>query len=352
MVQKRWIRHTALTAVLVLPVITAGCGLFSQQTSKSIDPPPSQVETTENNDPTGQAPVDGQAGGSSLTVYLQDRNGYLAPISIPIAYGAEEMPGQKALELMVDGGTYASTLPEDFRALIPQGTQILSYNYDKERQIAQVDFSEPFISYNAADERDIIESITWTLTAMSGIKGVELSVQGEPLTEMPVAGFPINGELTRAIGINIELADGVAITNSSPVTLYFSADTMNDEQYYVPITRLISRSDSPALAAMDELIAGPQNTKALNSVILPDVEVASIEEKDGIVVVDLEDATYETGVQLPAELMQAVVLSLTETTGEAEVQIRINGESNLVDTNNNDYSKPVGRPHHVNALKS
>lgn len=351
MVQKRWIRNTALSALLVLPVLTAGCGLFSQQTSKSIDPPPSQLEATEN-DPTGQASPDGQAGGSSLTVYLQDRNGYLAPISIPISYGENEQPGQKALELMVDGGTYASILPEDFRALIPQGTQILSYTYDTEQRIAKVDFSEPFVNYNASDERDIVEAITWTLTAMSGIEGVELSVQGEQLTEMPEAGFPIDGKLTRAIGINIEAADGVNIANSSPVTLYFSSDTMNDEPYYVPVTRLIARSDSPELAAMDELIAGPLDKKALNSVIMPDVEVSSIEKKDGVIIVDLEDSAYESGHQLPAEMLQAVVLSLTETTGEDLVQIRINSDGDLVDTNNTSYSEPVGRPHHVNALKS
>ncbi|MDQ6418713.1 GerMN domain-containing protein [Paenibacillus sp. LHD-117] len=351
MVQKRWIRHTTLATVLVLPVITAGCGLFSQQTSKTIDPPPSQVEETEG-DPTGQVSPDGQADGSSLTVYLQDRNGYLAPISIPVTYGENEQPGQKAMELMVEGGTYAAELPEDFRALIPQGTQILSYEYDKEQRIAKVDFSEPFVSYNAADERDMVEAITWTLTAMSGVEGVELYVEGQLLTEMPEAGYPIDGQLTRSIGINIEAADGVNIANSSPVTLYFSAETLSDEQYYVPVTRLISRSDSPALAAMDELIAGPLNKKELNSVILPDVEVSSIEQKDGVVIVDLEDAAYEPGHQLPAEMLQAVVLSLTETTGDDEVQIRVNGESNLVDSDNKSYSEPVGRPHHVNALKS
>ncbi|MHA6485183.1 GerMN domain-containing protein [Paenibacillus sp. strain BS8-2] len=351
MVQKRWIRHTAFTAVLVLPVLTAGCGLFSQQTSKSIDPPPSQVEETEG-EPTGQVSPDGQAGGTSLTVYLKDRNGYLAPVSIPLTYGEDELPGQRALEIMVDGGTYASILPEDFRALIPQGTQIQSYTYDKEQRIAKVDFSEPFVNYNAADERDIVEAITWTLTAMSGVEGVELSVQGEPLTEMPVANYPIDGKLTRAIGINIEAADGVDIANSSPVTLYFSSETMNEEPYYVPVTRLISRSDSPALAAMDELIAGPLDKKSLNSVLLPDVEVSSIEEKDGVVIVDLEDSAYETGHQLPAEMLEAVVLSITETTGESLVQIRINSDSELIDSNNTDYSVPVGRPHHVNALKS
>ncbi|MFD0588332.1 GerMN domain-containing protein [Paenibacillus sp. GCM10027627] len=351
MIQKRWIRRTAYVALLAVPVLTAGCGLFSQQTSKSIDPPPG-IETSEDveGEPTGLLP--GAEESSKVTVYLQDGNGYLAPVAVPLALEKNETAPQKALEIMVDQGAFASQLPENFRALIPQGTQVLSYEYDKELKVAKVNLSGAFANYNSQDERAIVEAITWTLTAMSGIEGVELSIDGEPLTEMPQAAFPIQGKLTRDIGINIETADGVSVTNSSPVTLYFSAETVGDEQYYVPVTRLISRSDSKVHAALEELIEGPLNKKALTSVILPDVEVTGIEEKDGVVIVDLQDEAYESGQQIPAEMLQAVILSLTENSGADSVQIRINGETNLVDDNNQSYSEPVGRPHHVNALKS
>lgn len=354
MIQKRWIRRTAYVALLALPVLTAGCGLFSQQTSKSIDPPP-QIEQTDGieseSEPTGQAPADGITA-STLTVYLQDSNGYLAPITVPAALTEKESAPQRALEIMVDSGAYASLLPEDFRAIIPQGTQVLSYDYDQENKIAIMNLSEAFTNYPEQDERAIVEAITWTLTAMSGIEGVELLVEGEPLEAMPVAGFPIQGDLTRAIGINIEHADGVNIASSYPVTLYFSAETLHEEHYYVPVTRLIERSDSTAHAALEQLIEGPLDKKKLTSVILPVVEVTNIEEKEGVLVVDLEDESYVTGQLIPSEMLQSVILSLTESTDADQVQIRINGETNLVDDSNNSYSEPVSRPHHVNALKS
>jgi len=34
------------------------------------------------------------------------------------------------------------------------------------------------------------------------------------------------------------------------------------------------------------------------------------------------------------------------------VQIRVNGSSNVVDTDNRSYAEPVSRPEHVNALKT
>ncbi|MEK3882643.1 GerMN domain-containing protein [Paenibacillus sp. PL2-23] len=354
MIQKKWIRRSAYVALLALPVITAGCGLFSQQTSKTIDPP--QVEETGdmNSDPTGQALPDGQEP-SRMTVYLQDSNGYLAPIAVPVTLGEKETAAQKALEVMVDNGAYAALIPEDFRAMIPQGTQVIGYTYDQERKVAKVNLSGAFLDYNAQDERDIVESITWTLTAMPGIEGVELSVEGQLLEEMPQAAFPIQGELTRKIGINLERAEGVNPANSSSVVLYFSAQSLNHEEYYVPVTRLIDRSDSKEHAAMEQLIQGPLDAKKLTSVILPNVEVESLELLDeGLVKIDLKDEAYESGLPVPAEMLQAIVLSLTENTGATSVQISINGETDLVDDANNTYSEtqPATRPHHLNALKS
>lgn len=350
MIQKRWIRGAVLSGVLVLPILTSGCGLFSKQTSQSIDPPQVEVKDGVEGAETGQAIGVGEE--AQMTVYLEDRNGYLAPISLQTSLGAKEQAAQKALEMMVENGAYANQLPEDFRAVIPQGTQIKSYKYDKEQKLAKVEFSEPFSDYNPQDERTIVEAITWTLTAMPGIEGVEIWYEGAKLPEMPQDGFPLDNTLTRSVGINIEAADGVNYAQSTPVTLYFSAQTLNDEQYYVPVTRLVARSETPTKAALEQLISGPLNKKELTSVIIPDVQVKDVVQEGDVVTVDLQDEGYQQGQKLPSEMLQALVLSITENTKAATVQIKVNGESNFTDEANNSYSEPVGRPHHVNAIKS
>ena len=353
MMQNKWIRRTALTAVLVLPVLVAGCGIWNKG-GKEIDPP--QVELEDQQDGAkstlGAVDVGTMEGAEKLTVYLEDRNGYLAPVSLPAVLGAEEEVGQRVLEMMVDNGTYANALPEDFRAMIPQGTQVLDYEHNKETQIVKVDFSESFADYNSKDERAIVESITWALTSLPDVQGVEIYHEGERLAEMPASGLPLDQILTRELGINLELASGVNYSNSYPVTLYFSASTYYDEQYYVPVTRLINRSDSTVHAAMEELIAGPLNKKELTAVIMPGVEVTSIDEKDGVVTIDLEDSTYVSGHQVPSEMLEAVILSLTENTKAQAVQIKVNGKSDVVDNRNQAYSKPVNKPQQLNAIKS
>jgi germination protein M len=353
MTQTRWIRRAAICGVMVFPILATGCGLISQDTKGEIDPP-QQTDATGAVDGTntGQAVVTGQDDDSNLTVYLEDRNGYLAPVSLKttLTENAVDEAGKKALEIMVDGGSMASQLPEDFRAVIPKGTEVKSLHIDPKTQLATVEFGGTFNDYPATDERTIVEAITWTLTAM-GAKGVELWYEGAKLSEMPQDSFPLDEPLTRSVGINLEAADGVNYSNSTPVTLYFSSQTTNDEQYYVPVTRLINRTEETAAqAALEQLITGPLNTKDLISVLTNDVEVTNIKQQDDTVMVDLKDQAYEEGLPAPAEMLEAIVLSVTENTGADKVQITLNGQK-VTDENNVSYSEPVSRPHHVNAIK-
>ncbi|MFD0713935.1 GerMN domain-containing protein [Paenibacillus sp. GCM10027626] len=356
MTQYRLIRRAALAGVLALPILTTGCGLFSQGGSKEIDPPQNSSQNSALNslaaDETVSGAIDEQGQQAQMTLYLEDHNGMLAPVTVAAGEGDPKQLGQKALEMMIDGSPQSGDLPEGFSALLPQGTEVRGFTVDPEQKLAIVDFTQPFSDYNVADERRIIEAVTWTLTGIEGIQKVELRLEGEKLNEMPVDGFPLEVPLTRAVGINLEAAEGVDYSQSTPVTLYFSAVTDHDESYYVPVTRLINRTNNKAVSAMEELIAGPLDlSKQLHPVITSDVTVKKISKKDDIVTVELEDAAYQEGQQTPAEMMQAVVLSLIDNTGLGKVQIVINGKTDLIDTNNQSYSKPVGRPERINALK-
>ncbi|GIP16992.1 sporulation protein [Paenibacillus montaniterrae] len=346
---KTWLRSTAIMGVMVIPVLLSGCGLFSKSVSEPIDPP--QTEVIEDQEQQTSSWLNQSDNAEQYIVYLQDKNGYLAPISLPVAVAEGEEVAVKLLEVMVDQGMYASSLPLDFRAMIPQGTEILGYQHNPETGIATVNLSEAFADYNGQDERSMIESITWTLTSLEGINGVELQLNGAKLEEMPVAQYPLDQPLTRTIGINIEMDEGVSYSQAAPVTLYFSSETSNNEQYYVPVTRMIQRTDTMEIAAIEELIEGPQNTKALQPVIMPDVAVTGLEEYDGVVHIDLQDDAYEPGLFVPSEMLNSIILSVAENTGVSKVQVRVNGDINIFDENNASYSQPVSKPVHVNALK-
>lgn len=349
MTHYRLFRRAALAGALALPILTTGCGLFSQPVSENIDPPQNSTQNVGADVDQGQ--VTAQGDQSQMTLYLRDRNGLLAPVTVMATLGQDEKPAQKALEMMVDGSAYASEIPDGFSAVLPKGTTIKQLTLIPDQKEAVVDFSKEFAGYTAADERKIVEAVTWTLTGMADIQNVKIWMEGKELTSMPVDALPIDGPLTRAVGINLEAVDGVDYSNSAPVTIYFSALSPDNVPYYVPVTRLVNRSSNRAKTAIEQLISGPIGNVPLTGVMTPDVVVKNVTKAKDVVTVELQDDGYQAGQPEPAEMLQAVVLSLTENTGLSKVQVKLNGKSDFVDTNNQSYSEPVSRPVDVFAFK-
>lgn len=351
----RPLKRAAAASVLILPLFAAGCGLLGGQTPKQIDPP-QQVLPEEGGANAGPAAMqpsgDEAAGMTPITVYVRDRGGYLAPVSVHAADGAPETRAAGALEMMVEGSALSGLLPEGFDALLPQGTQVAGVTIAEDTKLAVVDFAGAFTDYNPQDERRILEAVVWTLTGLPDVEQVMIRHDGERLNEMPVDGYPLDKPLTRAMGVNLEAAPGVSYGSSMPVTLYFSAMSDEGKQYYVPVTRLIERAEDRAKAALEQLIAGPLYGVELNGVMTQDVEVASLAVEGDTAIVDLNDEAYVEGHPVPAEMLQAVVLAVTENSSAHQVQIRVNGASEVKDTENRSYGTPVGRPEYVNDLKA
>ena len=357
MVRFQALRRLAAAGLLAVPLIVAGCSLFGGPDDKRQIDPPQDVRTEEDGTRAGSGQPDASASGGTegavtpVTVYVKDRGGYLAPVTVNAAAGTVEEAGIRALERMIEGHE-AWGLPDGFRGVLPAGTRIDGLSIDRDRRVAIVDFGGAFTDYNPQDERRIVEAVTWTLTGLADVDGIEIRHDGEPLGEMPVDGFPLDVPLTRAMGINLELKPGASYNDSMPVTVYFSALSDDGEPYFVPVTRLVERQDDQAIAALRELIAGPALGAELAAVMTQDVEAEAVVVDGDTALVDLRDETYEEGQPLPAEMLQAVVLSVSENTGADKVQIRVNGSTNVTDTDNRSYAQPVSRPEHVNALRT
>ncbi|GAB6929316.1 spore germination protein GerM [Paenibacillus sp. JCM 10914] len=346
---QRNLRRLSVAGLLAVPIIVSGCGAFGGKQSEAIDPPPAQVEKQMLNT-AGSTAVQGDIGAQA-TVFLTDAKGMLAPVTlgIPKVDGANGL--KESLEVLVDGGRYAGYVPQGFKGVLPAGTQINDVTLDAENKLAVVEFNTSFTQYQAADERKILEALTWTLTGHDGVEQVQVWVDGAKLNEMPVNHTPLDRSLTRAMGINLQKADDAVYTASSPVTVYFSAMTTGGIQYYVPVTRLVPTGQEAVQAALNELIRGPQYGDGLVEVIPDDTVVTSIEtDEDGAVTVSLQDSMFQQGDQIPLELLQAVVLTVSENANDAKVKIRMNDLAEVMGSDSRNYSEPVSRPEIINEI--
>lgn len=344
-------RTGSAVCILSSVLLLSACGNWGKG-AEAIDPPPAAVEKAML--AAVESHGKGDVAGTRLeAVYLQDSNGFLVPVSLPVAGSSAEENAKAALEMLVNGGPYAGTLPDGFTGVLPQGTAVQNVSIDKNVKQAVVEFTKPFMEYAKADERKIVEAITWTLTEQPDIQNVQISVNGQKLSEMPKGGMPLNHLLTRGMGINLQLGQGASYTSSSPVTVYFSASSPAGIRYYVPVTRLVLPSEDKLKASLEELIRGPRPEDGLNQVMTSGTVLDSVKQSpEGVVTVAMDDHMFAQGEVVPAEFLQSIVLTAADNaaSNSAKVQIVLNGETNVLGEDSVNYGKPASRPQHINEI--
>jgi germination protein M len=346
MLHPTWIRAAAVTGIIVL--LTTGCSLLGAKETKQIDPPQAvaDTQTTSGAVTINMAETQAQA---QITLYAKDNKGFVAPISLNLTN--TQSPARTALEYMVQGGPVASRLPAGFEALLPKGTIIKGVNILTEKKLAVVDFSKEFLRYNPQDERKILEAVTWTLTGFPKVERVQLWVEGKALKEMPSGKTPLDQPTGRSMGINIEKSEDAEFGQSTPVTLYFLNQNDQNYKYYVPVTRMVKRTDDVVTTIVQQLIKGPDPKKGLSPVMDSATKVHGVKKSDNLITVDFSGEWMGSNQKVSLDTLQSVILSLTENTGIDKVQIMVDGAVKDVSMDELNYSKPVSRPVHINPVK-
>lgn len=315
-------KKAVLLGALASVTLLSGCSFFGG--SESVDAPPEQAvsEYVKGIDPVS---VGEQQNRFAATLYAEDEDGYVTPLGIKLPYSTTDF-AKTTLRYMVKGGPVEELLPEGFQALLPEGTEVLSMDIDSSTRTATIDFNEAFTKYAEADERQILEAVTWAMTSFETIDNVELWVEGRALKEMPVARTPLNHPLSRKMGINVELSEGVNYGRATPVTLYFLNQTASDFSYYVPVTRLIEYTDDVAAATVAELAEGPADANKLSGVLFPSAAEVEVSVTGEGLVVDFDASVLASTGEIPSAGVQAVVLSLTETIATEGVRVTVDGQ--------------------------
>ncbi|MFV9511102.1 GerMN domain-containing protein [Tepidibacillus sp. LV47] len=348
-------KRNKLSLLIILSlafILLSGCGIFGpEETSKEIDPPPAldvkdntgtlDVTTKENEEAT----TADQKEQVKFTIYFFDEKGDVVPYTMDIP--KVEGIGQEVLKYMTIGGPAEGKIPQGFKPVLPKGTKA-TMNVKADQKLAIVDFSKEFLSYeakSAADEKKILDAITWTLTEFPTIDQVEIRVNGYPLESMPTWKTPIVGPLSRADGINLELGNNIKIGQTTPVTLYFYRSTGNKE-YLVPVTRMVQKTNDLAKATLEQLVIGPKVGSGLTSPILPSTKILDVKLDRQVVIANFDEQILGPNHELTNRELDILVWSLTENTGAKSIQIKVNGKTEGLKGN---LAKPITRPEKINA---
>lgn len=337
--------------LIALSIIVSGCSLGSEKTMNETDPPPvSYVDESVSFDSNVEETIKEMVSEMTMReLYLIDQNGLVAPQALQLP--KSEGVARQALEYLVQDGPVSELLPNGFQAVLPAGTEIFGVNIKD--GVAIADFSEQFKDYRPEDELKILQSVTWTLTQFESVEIVKIRINGYDQEVMPVNGTPIGEGFSRANGINMETNNMVDVSNSKGVTLYFLSQN-GENVYYVPVTRRVNSNEDQLKAVVTQLLAGPSNFTNLLTDFRHGVQL--IEEPryaNGVVTVNFNEAllNHIEGTAISEEVLNLLVLSLTEQAGVEKVAIEVNGDNKILMATGEFLSEPVARPLKVNSGK-
>jgi len=165
-------------------------------------------------------------------IYTLNSDNYISKGYIYVSHDLTSLEKVKILlDTMIEKNNKNALLPSYFKPILPQNTKVLSV--ELENKILKINFSGEFLNVSDEQLEKMVEAITFTLTEIDDINGVEIYVEHELLKYVSNNNLPTI--LTKDIGINkkYELTSNKDI---SKVVLYF----LGYEDNLIPITKYIN----------------------------------------------------------------------------------------------------------------
>jgi germination protein M len=347
-------RSILLTGTMTLTIILSGC-FQGEQSLEEVDPPQGaeavdkmkeqdQVEQDKAVDKEEENDEQPEAQTVARQLFLIDANGMVASQTLEIPKSDTKEVAMQVLEYLVKDGPVTSLLPNGFRAVLPEGTEILGLNLQEDGTMI-VDVSKEFKNYKAEDELLILEAMTHTLTQFDSVKDIQLRIEGNPQSEMPVNGTPINKGYSRTNGINIDDTNASDLVNSKAVTMYYPKE-YNDSRYYVPVTQYINskKTNDPFTSIVQTLIKGPGLATNVEHVFNSDAALTNKPKlKNGVLELEFNKQILKEADKpvIADDVMETLVRTLTEQQGVKAVNIKVEKVDELVNENGEAYTEPV-----------
>ncbi|MBQ9197620.1 MAG: GerMN domain-containing protein [Clostridia bacterium] len=254
-----------------------------------------------------------------VTVYYQDGEGYLVPVTTQV----EKTDGiaKAALNLLVQSAENDATAARmGLKTCVPEGT---TFDLDISDGRARVDLGKDALyCANAEEESLMVGAVAQTLTAFDTVKEVSFLFDGQSRSRLTY-GTDVSGVFT-ANDINMETVSTFDGTdeNASLVRLYFPSQT---GRMLVPVTRVVY-SDADPVTAMVELCRGPRQDSGLERSVPEGCGLKGVSMKNGVVSIDLTSEFNQDADTDRLQMLRAIVYTVSQFPGVKEVKLSVEGQ--------------------------
>ena len=257
------------------------------------------------------------AADGTVVYYLNKDVTSIVPVSCKITGDGPEIRVEEFLAKL-------ESAPEsvDLRRTIPESVKILSYTLDRKQ--LYLDFSAEYLNMDKATEVLVRAAIVKTMVQVDEVSFIGIRVAGEPIKDGTGSTIGLMNEYTFLDNMGSE-ENATKITN---LNLYFAnktGDKLKNQSCVVEYNANVAVEK----VIVEQLIAGPTE-EGYYATIPKDTKVMNVTTKDGVCYVNLDTGFTGQGYDvLGTVTIYSIVNSLTELPGVTDVQILVNGETNI-----------------------
>jgi len=257
--------------------------------------------------------------------FWEEKGKHLVPVTIAAPW--TEGVGRAALNRLIAGPTPAQEMRFGLTSVLPPATEVLGLTIRE--GLARADFSKAFLEYDPEMEREVIDSVVFTLLQFPSVEEVEIMIEGTVPKVFP-GGTLGESSFTRQRGINLEVADELEdYGDTQQAVLYFCHAMGDSHVFYIPVTRVIAGERSFPRAVLEELLRGPRSKSGLFSEIPPGTTLREVAVEGDLIIADFsrEILNYRGGISGEEHLFRQIVYTLSAIPEVKRVQILVEGEA-------------------------
>lgn len=238
-------------------------------------------------------------------IFLIDHNDYVARTLVAVNEENNiETKVREIISILTIGSGGENKVPNGFKAIIPEGTKIISLLYQD--GLLKINFSKDLLDVKKEDEEKLVESIVYSLTSIEEIKNIIIYVEDEPLTKLPQTNITLPAALNRSFGVNKKY-EFTSLNDITDVTIYY-INKYNEDYYYVPVTKYMNSEDSKINIIINELSTGPVADTNLMSFLNSNTKLLAVEELEDTL--NLEFNNYILSDIENQKILEEVVYSI------------------------------------------
>jgi spore germination protein GerM len=264
--------------------------------------------------------IESTTGLATDNIYLLNDDGYLVKSRVLLEGTTLEDRIVEVLDQLTVRDE--NHFPKGLFPYIPKGTKVLNILHGEGK--VTVDFSHEFLNMDVYTEKQIISGVVFSILDLGDVEEVIILVEGEVLREYPNTKEDLSSPLTKNIGINQEY-NLTSRDDISKVVIYYLS-RINDEMYYVPVTKYLNDSRDKIKIIIDELSTSYIYEPNLMSFLHSQVELLDYYEQENVLFLNFNKFLFDSDDKVLEEVLYSISYSVFDNYDVSMVMFEVNDQ--------------------------